>query len=80
MIDIQIEAQKVVRKITDHLEIVKQYQIVVRAYDNFEQDFLWESTGGLQFGNMRKEKASLNMIWVNLWVTMQYPYPWATLT
>ena len=28
MIDIQIEAQKAVRRITDHLEIVKQYQIV----------------------------------------------------
>ena len=35
-IDIQIEAQKAVRRITDHLEIVTQYQKVVRAYNNFE--------------------------------------------
>ena len=39
MIDIQIEAQKAVRRITDRLEIVKQYPKVVRAYNNFEQDF-----------------------------------------
>ena len=32
----QIEAQKAVRRITDHLEIAKQYQ---KAYNNFEQDF-----------------------------------------
>ena len=33
VIDIQIEAQKAVRRITDHLEIVKQYQKVVeRAF------------------------------------------------
>ena len=31
VMDIQIEAQKAVRRITDHLEIVKQYQKVVRA-------------------------------------------------
>ena len=31
-IDMQIEAQRAVRKITDHHEIVKQYQKVVRAY------------------------------------------------
>ena len=61
MIDIQIEAQKAVRRITDHLEIVKQYQKVVRAYTNFEQDFPWESRGGLQkdncqFGDMLKDE------------------------
>ena len=30
-IDMQIEAQRAVRRITDHEEIVKQYQKVVRA-------------------------------------------------
>ena len=39
VIDIQIESQKAVRGITDHLEIVKQYQNVVRAYNNFDQEF-----------------------------------------
>ena len=38
MIDIQIEAQKAVR-ITDHLEIVKQYQKVVRAYNVLNRIF-----------------------------------------
>ena len=88
VIDIQIEAQKAVRRIKDHLEIFKQYIKVVRAYNNFEQDFPLESRGGLQqdncwFGDMlkdEKKKVSLNMIWVSLWVTMQYPYPWATST
>ena len=35
MIDMEIEAQRAVRRITDHQEIVKQYQKVVRAYNNF---------------------------------------------
>ena len=39
MIDIQIEAQKAVKRFTDHLEILKQYQNVVGAYNNFEHDF-----------------------------------------
>ena len=61
VIDIQIEAQKAVTRITDHLEIVKQYQKVVRTYNNFEQDFPWESRGGLQqdncwFGDMLKDE------------------------
>ena len=36
------------RRITDHLEVVKQYQKVVR---NFEQDYPWKSRGGLQQDN-----------------------------
>ena len=61
MIVIQIEAQNAVRRITDHLEIVKQYQKVVRAYNSFEQDYPWESRGGLQqdncrFGDMLKDE------------------------
>ena len=35
----EIEAQRAVRRITDHQEIVKQYQKVVRAYNNFMQDY-----------------------------------------
>ena len=61
VIDIQIEAQKAVRRIADHLEMVKQYQNVVRAYNNFEQDLPWESRQGLQqdncwFGDMLKDE------------------------
>ena len=71
VIGMQIEAQKVVRRITDHLEIVKQYQNVVRASNNFEQDYLWESSRGLQQDNCwfrdmlkdEKRKVILNMIW-----------------
>ena len=33
MIDMEIEAQRAVRKITDHQQIVKQYQKMVRAYN-----------------------------------------------
>ena len=51
VIDIQIEAQRAVRRITDHQEIVKQYQKVVRAYNNFMQDYPWESRGGLMQAN-----------------------------
>ena len=61
MIDMEIEAQRAVRRITDHQEIVKQYQKVVRAYNNFMQDYPWKSTGGLmqdscQFGDMLKDE------------------------
>ena len=35
MIDMEFEAKRAVRRITDHQEIVKQYQKVVRAYNNF---------------------------------------------
>ena len=38
MIDMEREAQRVVRRITDHQKIVKQYQKVVRAYNNFMRD------------------------------------------
>ena len=39
VIDMEIVAQRAVRRITDHQEIVKQYQKVVRAYNNFMQDY-----------------------------------------
>ena len=82
----EIEAQRAVRRIQDHQEIVKQYQKVVRAYNNFMRDHPW-MTGGMQdncqFGDMlmdEKRKSQLNMNWEDLWVSMQYPYLWATST
>ena len=88
MIDMQIEAQRAVRRITDHQEIVKQYQKVVRASNNFMQDYPWESRGVLMQDNCRfgrrlkdeKRKVSINMNWVDFWVSMQNPYPWAIST
>ena len=61
VIDMEIEAQRAVRRITDHQEIVKQYQNVVRAYNNFMKDYPKQSTGGLmqdncQFGDMLKDE------------------------
>ena len=61
VINIQIAAQKALRRITDHLEIVKQYQKVVSAYNNLEQYYPWESRGDLQqdnccFGDMLKDE------------------------
>ena len=47
----EIEAQRAVRRMTDHQEIVRQYQKVVRAYNNFIQDYPWKSTGGLMQDN-----------------------------
>ena len=60
VIDMEIEAQRAVRRITDHKEIVKQYKKVVRAYNNFVQDS-WKSTGDLmqancQFGDILKDE------------------------
>ena len=57
----EIEAQRAMRRITDHQEIVKQYQKVVRAYENFMQDNPWKSRGGLmhdtcRFGDMLKNE------------------------
>ena len=39
VIDMESEAQRAVRRITDHQEIVKQYQKVIRAYNNFMKDY-----------------------------------------
>ena len=63
VIDMAIEAQRAVRMITDHQEIVKQYsyQQVLRAYNNFIQDYPWKSTRCLmqdicRFGQMLKDE------------------------
>ena len=80
------DAQRVVRRIQDHQEIVKQYQKVVRAY-NFMRDYPWMTEGLMQdncrFGDRLKDekrKVSLDMNWEDLWVSVQYPYLWATST
>ena len=87
MIDMEREAQRAVRRTQDHQEIVKQYQKVVRAYNNFMREYPWMTEGLMQdncrFGDilrMKREKVSLNMNWKDLWVSMQYPYLWATST
>ena len=87
MIDTEIEAQRAEGRIQDHHELVKQYQKVVRAYNNFMRDYHWMTEGlmqdNCQFGDMLKderERLSLNMNWEDLWVSMQYPYLWATST
>ena len=55
MIDMEREAQRAVRRITDHQEIVKQYQNVVKAYNNFIMDYPWVSTEGLMQDNCQLE-------------------------
>ena len=55
------EAHIAVRRITDHQEIVKQYQKVVRAYNNFKKDYPCMSPEGLmqdncRFGDMLKDE------------------------
>ena len=61
MIDMESEAQRAVTRITDHQELVKQYEKVVWAYNNFMKDYLWMITEGLmqdnpQFGDMLKDE------------------------
>ena len=48
----EIEAQRAVRRSQDHQEIVKQYQKVVRAYNNFMRDYP-QTTEGLMQHNCR---------------------------
>ena len=56
---------------------------MVRAYNNFAQDYPWESRGGLQqhtcwFGDMLKDEKRKSQFKYDLgkpMVTMQYPYP-----
>ena len=81
------DAQRAVRRITAHQEIVKQYQKVVRAYNNFMRDYPWMTDGlmqdNCQFGDMLKDekrKVNLNMNWEGLWVSMQCPFVWAAST
>ena len=60
MIDTEIEAQRAEGRIQDHQELVKQYQKVVRAYNNFMRDYPWMTEGlmqdNCQFGDMLKDE------------------------
>ena len=58
--DMERDAQRAVRRIQDHQEIVKQYPKVVRAYNNFMRDYPWMTEGLIQdkcrFRDMRKDE------------------------
>ena len=60
VIDKERDAQRAVRRITDHQEIVKQYQKVVRAYNNYMRDHPWMTEGLMQdncrFGDLLKDE------------------------
>ena len=60
VIDMEGDAQRAVRRITDHQEIVKQYQKVVRAYNNYMRDHPWMTDGLMQdncrFGDLLKDE------------------------
>ena len=71
------DAQRAVRRITDHQEIVKQYQKVVRAYNNFLRDYPW-MTGGLiqdicRFGDMLKDEKRKSLFKYELVRLIQFP-------
>ena len=60
VIDMERDAQRAVRRITDHQEIVKQYQKVARAYNNYMRDHSWMTEGLMQdhcrFGDLLKDE------------------------
>ena len=60
VIDMEIKGQRVVKSIQDPQEIVKQYQKVVRAYNNFMREYPWMTEGLMQdncrFGDMLKDE------------------------
>ena len=60
VIDMERDAQRAVRMITDHQEIVKQYPKVVGAYNNYMRDHPWMTDGLMQehcmFGDMLKDE------------------------
>ena len=60
VIDMERDAQRAVRRITDHQEIVKQYQKMVRAYNNYMRDHPWMTEGLMQdncrFGDLLKDE------------------------
>ena len=60
VIDMERDAQRAVRRITDHQEIVQQYQKVVRAYNNYMRDHPWMTEGLMQdncrFGDFLKDE------------------------
>ena len=60
VIDMERDAQRAVRRITDHQDIIKQHQKVVRANNNYMRDHLWMTDGLMQdncrFGYMLKDE------------------------
>ena len=60
VIDMERVAKRAVRRITNHPKIVKQYQKVVRAYNNYMKDYPWMTEGlvldNCQFGYMLKDE------------------------
>ena len=70
VIDMERDAQRAVRRITDHQEIVKQYQKVVRAYNNFMRDYPWMTDGLMQdncrFGDMLKDEKRKSQFYYEL--------------
>ena len=60
VVDMERDAQRAVRRITDHQEIAKQYQKVVRAYKNYMRDHPWMTEGLMQdncrFGDLLKDE------------------------
>ena len=72
MIDMEREAQRAVRRITDHQEIVKQYHKVVRAYNNFMRDYPWMTEGLIQDNCRFGDKV------VRTYNNFMRDYPWMT--
>ena len=66
VIDMERDAQRAMRRITDHQEIVKQYQKAVRAYNNYMRDHPWMTDVLMQdncrFGDMLKREAKLQQV------------------
>ena len=60
VVDMERDAKRAVRRITDHQEIFKKYQKVVRAYNNFMRDYPWMIEGLMQddcrLGDMLKDE------------------------
>ena len=60
VIDMERDAQRAVRRINDHQEVVKQYQKVVRAYKNYMKDHPWMTEGlmpdNCRFGDLLKDE------------------------
>ena len=87
VIDMERDAQRAVRRITDHQEIVKQYQKVVRAYNNYMRDHPWMTDGLMQdncrFGDMLKDEKRKSQFKYELGRLMgeyavKFPCLWAT--
>ena len=80
VIDMERDAQRAVRRITDHQEIDKQYQKVVRAYNNFMRDYPWMTDGLMQdncrFGDMLKDEKRKSQFKYELgWLMGEYAVP-----